>query len=117
MSGGGIIFPVLKVVPILGTKVGTTQTPVTLTNAYSGNVSGVLTPGGSSELVFDVYYTTGSGEAGTTLDIQVLVGTDGTNFANLTNESASSGTSTLYIRTFALTGLINSPSYKLKRLV
>jgi hypothetical protein len=113
-----LAYPELKVIPIFGTKTlpatGATPTVIatsaTLTAAYSGNAKS-FAAGGNSELVVSWKYTTGTGETGTTLDIQVLNSNDNVNFYNTTNESASTGTSTLYTRTFAITGGTGATAY------
>jgi hypothetical protein len=104
---GGLVYPVSTPVAIFGTKTLPTSgavptviaTSATLTNAYTGNVK-VLTTGGYSELVVMWKYTTGSGESASSLNIQLLGSNDNNNFYFLTNESATTGTSTLYTRTF-----------------
>jgi len=105
-----LYYPNVTPVVWLGTKSKTTLTPVTLTNAYTGNRASKYVSG-FSEMTFDVKYTTGSGESGTTVDIILEHSIDNTNFYRLTNESASAGTSTLTQRTFAFAGGAGSTSY------
>ncbi len=99
-----------KTLPATGAVPTVIATSVTLTNAYTGNTK-IIQGGGNSELVLMWKYTTGTGESGTTLDIQTLCSNDGVNFYLLTNESASSGTSTLYARTFAMAGGTGATAY------
>lgn len=101
-----------SVVPViwLGTKSGTTRTSVALTTAYTGNRTTKYVSG-FSEMTFDILYTTGASETGTTIDVRLEHSVDGTNFYILTNESASAGTSTLTDRTFARAGGAGATAY------
>lgn len=99
-----------QVATIIGTKSGTTYTPVTLTATNTDNAK-VFATGGFSKLNLDVKYTTGATETNNTCDIVLQASPDGTNFFQLTNESASSGTSTLYQRTFTFTGASSATAY------
>lgn len=99
-----------KTLPASGAVPTSIATSITLTNAYTGNVKSFAT-GGNSELVLMWKYTTGTSETGTTLDIQTLCSNDNVNFYNLTNEAASTGTSTLTSRTFAIAGGTGGTAY------
>lgn len=97
-------------VVLLGTKSGTTPTAVTLTTSYADNTK-TFDVGGYAKLDFDVIYTTGAAETNNTCDIKVEASIDGVNFYQLVNESASSGTSTLYQREFVFTGASAATAY------
>ncbi len=107
---GGLFYPNVTPVVLIGTKTGTTRTPVTLTNTYTSNYY-VLPVSGHAVLTFDVHYTTGASETGTSVNIKVLDSTDKTNFYSLTNESATGGTSTLTDRVFTRAGGAGATSY------
>lgn len=106
-----LYYPNTKVFDVIGSTSAThVITPATLTVAYTGNTK-TLPISGKSEFVFDVKYTTGSSETGTTLDIQVQDSPDNVNFFTITNEAAAAGTSTLTSRTFAYVGGAGSTVY------
>ncbi len=91
--------------PIIGTKSGTTRTPVTLTASYDvANKTNVIECGGYSKLNLDILYTMGATETSNTVDVRVQCSTDGTNFYRIPNESVSGGTSTLTAREFTFVG-------------
>jgi hypothetical protein len=106
----GLFYPDLVPNTLIGTKSGTTQTPATLTAAASGNIKAFETAD-YSVVVFDVYYTTGATETNNVINVVAEASTDGTNWAQLTNESSSSGTSTLYPRTWSVTGASAGTAY------
>lgn len=96
---------------VLGTKsTANAYSPVTLTATNTDNAK-TFDTGGFSKLNLDIKYTTGSAETNNTCDIVLLGSTDKTNFFQLTNEAASSGTSTLYQRTFTFTGASAATAY------
>lgn len=107
-----LYYPNVTPVIWLGTKAGTTRTSVALTSAYTGNRTTKYVSG-FSEMTFDILYTTGTSETGTTLDVRLEHSVDGTNFYILTNEAASAGTSTLTNRTFAFAGGTGGTAYTL----
>lgn len=92
------------VFPVIGTKVLTTRTPVTLTAAYTGN-SKTFKVGGYSKLDLAVLYTMGATETANSIEIQVESSTDGVNFYRVPNESVSGGVSTLTAREFTFIGV------------
>lgn len=100
---------------IIGTKSGTTRTSWALTSAYQ--TEGTTKPtktfdvGGFSKVNLDVLYTTGAAETDNSIEIKLEASVDGTNFYQLTNESASSGTSTLYAREFTFVGASAATAY------
>lgn len=104
----GLNFPSIQVAPIIGTKVGTTRTPWTLTAAYQ--TEGLLRPtksfavGGYSILNLDILYTMGATETLNSIELKIEGTPDGTNFYRLPNESVSGGTSTLTAREFTFVG-------------
>jgi hypothetical protein len=107
-----LYYPQLTPIPIFGTKTAANviATSVTLTNAYTGNAK-TFPVGGPSELALMWKYTTGTSETGSSLDIQLSVSNDNVNYYILTNESASTGTSTLYSRTFVTGGGAGATAY------
>ena len=106
-----LAYPVLKTVPIFGTKnsANAIATTVTLASTYTNTKT--FTGGGNAQLVLFWKYTTGAAEAGTTLDIQMLGSNDNVNYYPTTNESAANGTSTLFARTFAIAGGAGATAY------
>lgn len=104
-----------QVVTIIGTKSGTTRTSWALTSAYQ--TEGTTKPtktfevGGFSKMNLDILYTTGAAETNNSIEIKLEGSTDGTNFYQLTNESASSGTSILYQREFTFVGASAATAY------
>ncbi len=107
-----LYYPNVTPVIWIGTKSGTTITAHTLTSAYTGSTATKYVSGFSA-MTFDILYTTGTSETGTTLDVQIKHSIDGTNFYTLTNEAASAGTSTLTNRTFAFAGGTGGTAYTL----
>ena len=94
-----------KVIPIIGTKTGTTRTPVTLTAAYDvADKTKIFKSGGFSKLNLDILYTVGATETSNSVDIRVEGSADGTNFYRLPNEQVSAGISTLTQREFTFVG-------------
>jgi len=106
----GLAYQTQYTVPLIGSKSGTTVTPSTLTAAYTGNTKTIAT-GGMSVITIDVKYTTGSGETNNSIDIQMEHSSDGTNFYTLTNESSSSGVSTITQRNLTLVGAAAATAY------
>jgi hypothetical protein len=91
--------------PIIGTKKGTTVTPVALTNSYDvANKTKIIPCGGYSKINFDVLYTMGAAETSNSVELRIEGSPDGTNFYRIPNESVSGGTSTLTAREFTFVG-------------
>lgn len=112
---GGLFYPTQTNFAIIGSKSGNTRTSVALTSAYqeeSGtNPTKTFRIGGQSKVNLDILYTTGAGETNNTIEIKLEASPDGVNMYQLTNESASSGTSTLYQREFTFTGAAAATAY------
>lgn len=106
----GLSYSRLDPVVWIGTKSGTTRTSTALTTAYTGNTKTIKTAG-YSVMVIDVLYTTGSGETNNSIEIKLEDSVDGTNFYQITNESASGGTSTLTAREFTFVGASAATAY------
>lgn len=105
---GGLYYPSQQKFVAVGSKDGTTRTSTALTTSYqsesSSNPTKSFQCAGFSKVNFDILYTMGSGESGNTIEFKVEGSPDGSNWYRLANESASSGTSTLYAREFTHTG-------------
>lgn len=99
-----------QTVVLIGTKSGTTYTPATLT-ALNTDTTKTFETGGFSKMNLAIKYTTGAAETTNTCDIVLQASPDRTNFFQLTNESASSGASTLFQRTFTFTGAAAATVY------
>lgn len=110
-----LYYPTTTPQVFVGTKVGSTITPWALTNAYQ--TEGTTKPtrsfpsGGFSELVLDVQYTTGGSETNNSVDIILEDSPDNVSWYRLTNEAASSGTSTLTQREFTFVGASAATTY------
>lgn len=90
---------------LIGTKTGTTRTPVTLTNAYDvANKTKSFTTGGYSKLNIDLLYTMGATETSNSIEVRIEGSPDGTNFYRIPNDTTSGGTSTLTAREFTFVG-------------
>jgi hypothetical protein len=105
-----LYYPTQTPVVLIGSKSGTTRTSSALTAAYTGNTKTFETKG-YSVLVLDVLYTTGAGETTNSIEIKLEDSIDRTNFYQLTNESASAGTSTLTAREFTFVGAAAATAY------
>lgn len=110
---GGLFYPVLSQVTLVGTKSGTTCTPVALTANYNSTVSKTFPVGGNSELVLYIAYTTGSGETSNSIETKIEAGNDSTNLYQLTNEHALAGVSTITQREFTFVGASAGTAYKI----
>lgn len=113
MQGGGLYYPNLVSFPIIGTKAGTTRTAATLPATYDGTTLKSFKTHGFSEMIVDIIYTTGAAETNNTIQIKLEDSPDNVNFYRLTNEAASSGTSTLTQREFTFTGAAAATAYTL----
>lgn len=111
----GLAFTNHQVVTLVGAKSGTTRTSRALTASYQTESGTQPTKsfdvGGFSRLNLDVLYTTGAAETTNSVEVKLEATTDGTNWYQLTNESASSGTSTLYAREFTFVGALAATAY------
>lgn len=101
---------------IIGTKTAAgVRTGYALTTAYQTESGTQPTKSfrtsGYSELVLDIVYTLGSAETTNTVSVKVEDSPDGINYYQLTNEAASSGTSTLTQREFAFVGADTTAPY------
>lgn len=113
---GGLFYPNLVTFPIIGTKNGTTRTAVTLAATYDGSTLKKFPTDGFSEMIVDILYTPGATETANSIEVKLEDSPDNTNFYRLSNESASSGTSTLTAREFtfvAATAVASTISYRL----
>jgi hypothetical protein len=98
--------------PVIGTKVGSSRTSVSLTNAYDdANTTKSFSTSGYSKLNLDILYTTGSGETSNSIEIRIEGSPDGINFYRIPNEDASGGTSTLTVREFTYVGASAATAY------
>jgi len=90
---------------VVGTKSGTTLTPVTLTSSYDvANKTKKFETGGYSKLNLDCLYTMGATETSNSIELRIEGSVDNTNFYRIPNESVSGGTSTLTAREFTFVG-------------
>ncbi len=112
---GGLVYPVLQPMVLIGTKSGTTRTSWALTTSYQAEAGTAPTKsfavGGASVVVFDILYTTGAAETNNSIEIKLEDSQDNTNFYQLTNEAASAGTSTLTAREFTFVGASAATAY------
>src|SRR5258708_7809988 len=90
-ESGGLYYPQITTFPLAGTLSGTTRTPVTIQSTYDGSTLKKFETSDYSELVVDIFYTTGAAEAGTSIQVKLEDSFDNTNFTRLTNESALGG--------------------------
>ncbi len=102
--GASLHYGVQTPVTLIGSLVGTTRTPATLTALYADGSPKIFETGGYSELVLHLNYTVGASETNNSIEIKLEDSNDRTNFYQLTNESASAGTSTLTAREFTFAG-------------
>lgn len=112
---GSLFYGNHELLVLIGTKSGTTNTGVALTTAYQ-NESGThptksFASGGFSKMNLEIQYTTGASETGTSVQILLESSPDNVNWYQLTNESASTTTSTLYNREFTHAGGAGATTY------
>lgn len=99
---------------IIGSKSGTTRTPVAITNAYdNAATTKIFETSGYSKLNLDVLYTTGAAETNNSVDIRLEGSPDGVNFYRLPNDSTTAGTSTLTAREFTYVGASAATAYSI----
>lgn len=99
---------------LIGSKSGTTRTPVALTSSYDvANKTKIFETDGYSKLNLDISYTTGSGETNNSIEIRVENSPDRTNFYRIPNDSTSDGTSTLTQREFTFVGASAATEYNI----
>jgi hypothetical protein len=110
-ESGGLYYPNILNFPAIGTIAGTTRTGTTLQSTYDGSTLKAFPTADYSVMVIDVFYTTGSGEAATSIQIKLRDSFDNTNYTRLTNESAVAGVSTLTAREFTYAGGTGSTLY------
>ena len=86
---------------------------VTLTGAYSGNVSATQVSNSENQLTLFVSYTMDAGETSNSIEVKVEFSPDGTTWFQETSKSISSGTMThsLAEHTFASTGAGNEDNF------
>lgn len=100
----GLYYDNQQVVTLIGSKSGTTRTPVALTSSYGTSPTKTIEVGGFSKIDLAVLYTMGATETSNSIEIQLEQSPDGTNFYRIPNESVSGGTSTLTAREFTFVG-------------
>lgn len=89
----------------VGTKSGTTRTPITLTAAYDvANKTKIIETGSYSKLNLDILYTMGATESSNSIEVRIEGSPDGVNFYRIPNDTTSGGTSTLTAREFTFVG-------------
>lgn len=109
-----LAYPRLDRVVAVGSKSGTTRTSSTLTSSYDVTENTkILDTEGYSVFVLDILYTTGSGETNNSIEVRVEGSPDRVNFYRLSNESVSSGTSSLFQREFTFVGASAATAYDL----
>lgn len=99
---------------------GASAAPVTLTTAYSGNVSGSKNIEHYSQITLCVDYTTGAGGAGNSIQLKLEGSPDPLNndgltvsdFYQETSSGTSSGTITHYAAEHTFTGAGSATEYK-----
>lgn len=100
---------------------GVAATPVTLTTAYSGNVSGLFNMAHYSQITLCVDYTPGAGGGGNSVQIKIEgspdpLNNDGltvTDFYQETSSGTSGGTITHYAAEHTFVGTVASTQYKI----
>jgi hypothetical protein len=112
----GLNYPAITSEILIGSKTtALARTGIILTNAYQAESATVPTKtfetGGYSQCVLDILYTTGGSETSNSIEVKIDSSSDRTNFYQLTNESASGGTSTLTQREFTLVGASAATGY------
>lgn len=114
-ASGGHYYPSVQTQVLVGTKSGTTRTSWTLTSAYQ--TEGAAKPtksfaiGSNPKVNFDILYTTGASETGTSLAFKFEGSPDNVNFYRIPNESVAAGTSTLTDREFVRAGGAGATAY------
>ncbi len=112
----GLHYPTQEGLYVLGTAVA----PITLTNAYTGNVSGLKNLAHYAELTVCVSYTPGAGGSGNSIQIRIEgspdpLDNDGltvTDFYQESSSSTSGGTITHYAAEHTFVGTTASTEYK-----
>jgi hypothetical protein len=99
----GLHYPNQYVVPVIGSKDGTTITEVALTAAYSGNNQSFPTAG-MSKMNLDISYTMNAADSANSIQVQLEGSNDGVNFFRLPNDETSGATSTITAREFTYVG-------------
>lgn len=111
----GLFYGNHEIAVLIGTKSGTTPTGAALTTSYQTEAGTQPTKsfasGGFSKLDLEINYTTGASETGTSVQLKLEASPDKVNWYQLTNESATSGTSTLYNREFTHAGGAGATAY------
>lgn len=106
---GGLNYPTSTELVLIGTKSGTTLTPVTLESTYQTESTTVATKtfetGLMSRVEFLIKYTMGATETSNSIEVKIEGSNDGTNFYQVMNDSTSAGTSTLTKREFTYVGV------------
>lgn len=101
-------YPIIQVVPVIGSKSGSTLTGVQLESTYQTEAADKPTKtfetAGFSKMNLDLSYTMGATETSNTIEVKVEGSPDGDNFYRIANDSTSGGTSTLTAREFQFTG-------------
>jgi len=104
----GLFYPTQNVFMIIGSKSGTTYTPVTLESTYQAESSTVATKtfavGGYAKMNLDIVYKMGATETSNSIEVKIEVSPDGTNFFRIPNDATSGGTSTITAREFTFVG-------------
>lgn len=100
----GLYYDNQQTVTLIGSKSGTTRTPVSLTSSYGTSPSKTIEVGGYSKIDLAILYTMGATETSNSIEIQIEQSPDGTNWYRIPNEFVSGGTSTLTAREFTFVG-------------
>lgn len=109
----GLYYETQIVEMVLGTKsTANVLSPVALTTTYTDNQKALAT-GGFVKYDLALKLTTGAGETATKLLVQLEHSPDGTNWYNIPSVSDTSGTSTIYTRTFEFATTAASTAYNI----
>lgn len=106
----GLNYEIQTPLVLIGTKSGTTLTPVTLESTYqtetAAHATKTFATGGMSRVEFLVKYTMGATETANSVEVKIEASNDdGTNLYQIMNDSTSAGTSTLTVREFTYVGV------------
>ena len=101
----GLYYPNTKTQILVGSKIGTTRTTITLTALYDvANKTKIFETSGYSKVNIDIFYTMGATETSNSIELRVESSPDRVNWYRLANESVSAGVSTLDAREFTFIG-------------
>lgn len=114
----GRTYSIQKEYPILGASLNSSGTitlaPVTLTAAYTGNISSAFNITTGQQLTCYLRYITGSGETNNSVEVRVEFSPDGTLWYQEVDETVASGTSTVTLVERTFVGASAATTYSLR---